>query len=78
MMTFFTDQEFTQTAINAVSRMIFDRASGVISTGNVADIAEECLTYLELVCVDQKVSPVVVSAYLDIIRNENENIRAFI
>ena len=72
-----TEIEFQQAAINFTARLISERASSVIATGNVADIGEECLEYLEFIAADNKLSAVMISTYLDIIRTENENIRLF-
>lgn len=77
MICYLTETEFHQAAINFAARLISERASSVIATGNVADIGEECLEYLEFIAADNKLSAVMISTYLDIIRTENENIRLF-
>lgn len=77
MIFYSTDLEFHQAAINYAARLISERASTVIATGNVADIGEECLEYLEFIAADNNLSAVMISTYLDIIRTENENIRLF-
>ncbi len=77
-MIFYSNElEFNQAAINFAARLISERASSVIATGNVADIGEECLEYLEYIAADNNLSAVMISTYLDIIRSENENIRLF-
>jgi|GEM_PF-3977685 len=77
MNVFTTEKEFEQAAINLAARIISERASEVIATGNVADIGEECLEYLEQIAVDRQLSPVMVAVYLDVIKEENEEIRRF-
>ena len=77
MIFYATETEFNQAAINCVARLVSDKASKVIATGNVADIGEECLGYLEEVAVEHQLSPVTVTAYLEIIRSENELISRF-
>lgn len=77
MIFYSTETEFNQAAVNYVARLISDRASKVIATGNVADIGQESLEYLEGVAVDNQLSPVMVTAYLEIIRGENELISRF-
>ena len=77
MICYLTEIEFNQAAINFAARLISERASSVIATGNVADIGEKCLEYLEYIAADNKLSAVMISTYLDIIRTENENIRLF-
>lgn len=72
-----TESEFNQAAVDVVARLISDKASKVIASGNVADIGEECLGYLEQVTVENKLSPVTVTAYLEIIRSENDDISRF-
>ena len=77
MIVYFNESEFNQAAVDCVARLISDKASKVIATGNVADIGEECLGYLEQVTVDNNLSPVTVTAYLEIIRSENDDISRF-
>lgn len=75
--TFITDKEFKQAAINAVAQMVSDYAAEYISEGNVADIGEQTLEYLEQVASSNQLSPYAVNAYYQIIFDENENIREF-
>ena len=77
MIFYSSDIEFQQAAINFTARLISERASSVIATGNVADIGEDSLEYLEFIAADNKLSAVMISTYLDIIRTENESIRLF-
>lgn len=75
--TFITDKEFKQAAINAVAQMICDYAADFISEGNVADIGEQMLEYLEQVAKSNELNPYTVNTYYQIIFDENENIREF-
>lgn len=77
MLAFITDKEFEQAALDKVATMIVEKASQFISTGNVADIAEQCLTYLEQIAVDRQLQPIVISTYLEIVAGENDQIREF-
>ena len=66
-----TEIEFQQAAINYTARLISERASSVISTGNVEDIGEECLGYLKFIALDNGLSIVIVGTYLELIEQEN-------
>lgn len=77
MKTFITQRDFEQAALDFIALSVSERASSVISTGNVADIGEETLQYLEMIALDKSLSVSIVSTYLDIIRSENEEIRNF-
>lgn len=78
MITFITEKEYHADAINLVARFVADKALSVICTGNVADIGEECLQYLEAIAVEKEFNPVVISTYLNIIKTENDQIRDFL
>lgn len=75
MIFYATEIEFQQAAINYTARLISERASSVISTGNVADIGEECLGYLKFIALDNGLSIVIVGTYLDLIEQENAVVR---
>lgn len=75
--TFLTDKEFKQAAINVVAQMVCDYAAEFISEGNVADIGEQTLEYLEQVAHSNQLNPHAVNTYYQIIFDENENIREF-
>lgn len=70
-----TEIEFHQAAIDTCARMVADKASSVIATGNEADIGEECLGYLKLIAIDSNLSPVIVGTFLDLIEEANAEIR---
>lgn len=78
MRAFMTDDEFNQASIDNVARMVSERSSAVIATGNVADVGQDTLAYLECIASDLALSPFVVSTYHDIIRAENEEIINFL
>ncbi len=71
MVVYHQEKEFNQAALNYIARLIADRASSVIATGNVADIGEECLGYLKFIALDNDLSIVIVGTYLDLIEQEN-------
>lgn len=75
MIVFIEEKEFNQAAINYVARLASDRASSVISTGNVADVGEECLGYLKFIALDNDLSAVIVGTYLELIEQENAVVR---
>lgn len=77
MQTFITEQEFHQAAIDLVARLICDNASEYISTGNVSDIGEQSLEYLAQVAQNNELSITTINTYLQIIADENTNIRDF-
>lgn len=71
MIVYTQEVEFNQAALNYVARLIADRASSVIATGNVADVGEECLGYLKFIALDNGLSAVIVGTYLELIEQEN-------
>ena len=71
MIFYLTEVEFQQAAIDYTARLISERASSVIATGNVADIGEECLGYLKFIALDNGLSVVIVGTYLELIEQEN-------
>ena len=75
MIVFIEEKEFNQAAINYVARLASERAASVISTGNVADIGEECLGYIKLIALDNNLSSVIVETYLELIEQENAVVR---
>lgn len=75
MICYLTESEFHQAAINYTARLISERASSVIATGNVADIGEECLGYLKFIALDNGLSVVIVGTYLELIEQENAVVR---
>lgn len=75
MIVYHEEKEFNQAALNYIARLIAERASSVISTGNVADIGEESLGYLKFIALDNKLSAVIVGTYLELIEQENAVVR---
>lgn len=77
MIGFPTNKEFNQAAINTVARLVSELASTTIATGNVADVGQETLVYLERVAVANELSPSTINVYTDIISEHNQEILNF-
>ena len=75
MIIYHEEKEFNQAALNYIARLISERASSVICTGNVADVGEECLGYLNFIALDNDLSVVIVGTYLELIEQENAVVR---
>lgn len=77
MIGFTNSKEFNQAAINTVARLVSELASTTIATGNVADVGQETLVYLERVAVANELSPSTINVYTDIISEHNQEILNF-
>ncbi|MGB3109631.1 MAG: hypothetical protein WBB40_03495 [Psychrobacter alimentarius] len=71
---FTTDTEFLQASIDTVARLVSEKSSRTIATGNVADVGQETLTYLESVAVSNGLSPSNINVYTDIISEHNQEL----
>lgn len=74
MIGFTNSKEFNQAAINTVARLVSELASVTIASGNVADVGQETLIYLERVAVANELSPSTINVYTDIISEHNQDI----
>lgn len=73
MAHFYQNQkEFEQAAIDYVARLVSEKASETIASGNVADIGQESLTYLEAVALKNHLSTTTINLYTDIITEQNQ------
>lgn len=77
MHAFLTDMEFNQASLNNVARLVSDRASTVIASGNVADVSQEVLESLESLAIELSLNPTVIATFLEIISSENEQLKEF-
>lgn len=75
--TFLSDKEFKQSAINCVAQMVSDYAADFIAEGNVADIGEQTLSYLEQVAEANQLNSHSINVYYQIISEENQSIIDF-
>lgn len=74
-MRYFTNQkDFEQAAIDWVARLVSEKASETIATGNVADIGQQSLTYLESVALKNDLSASTINVYTDIISEHNQEL----
>lgn len=71
---FTTDTEFLQASIDTVARLVSEKSSRVIATGNVADVGQQTLIYLESVAVSNGLSPSNINVYTDIISEHNQDL----
>lgn len=69
--------EFNQASLNNVARLVSDRASTVIASGNVADVSQEVLESLESLAIELSLNPTVIATFLEIISSENEQLKEF-
>ena len=77
MHAFLTDMEFNQASLDNVARLVSDRASTVIASGNVADVSQEVLESLESLAIELSLNPTVIATFLEIISSENEQLKEF-
>lgn len=75
--TFLSEKEFKQSAINCVAQMVSEYASNFIVNGNVADIGEQTLSYLEQVAEANQLNTHSINVYYQIISEENASIIDF-
>lgn len=74
-MRYFTNQkDFEQAAIDWVARLVSEKASETISTGNVADIGQQTLIYLESVALTNGLTSSTINVYTDIISEHNQEL----
>ena len=74
MQTFITQKDFEQAAIDLIARFISEKASQTIASGNVADIGQQSLIYLESVATINNLSPSTINLYTDIITEHNQDL----
>ncbi len=74
MIFYATETEFNQAAINCVARLVSDKASETIATGNVADIGQQTLIYLESVALTNGLTSSTINVYTDIISEHNQEL----
>lgn len=77
MHVFLTDMEFNQASLDNAARLVSDRASTVIASGNVADVSQEVLESLESLAIELSLNPTVIATFLEIISSENEQLKEF-
>ena len=74
-MRYFTNQkDFEQAAIDWVARLVSEKASETIATGNVADIGQQTLIYLESVASTNGLTSSTINVYTDIISEHNQEL----
>lgn len=74
-MRYFTNQkDFEQAAIDWVARLVSEKASETIATGNVADIGQQILIYLESVALTNGLTSSTINVYTDIISEHNQEL----
>lgn len=74
-MRYFTNQkDFEQAAIDWVARLVSEKASETIATGNVADIGQQTLIYLESVALTNGLTSSTINVYTDIISEHNQDL----
>lgn len=74
-MRYFTNQkDFEQASIDWVARLVSEKASETIATGNVADIGQQTLTYLESVALTNGLTSSTINVYTDIISEHNQEL----
>lgn len=76
MHNFMTDREFEQTAIDLAARVIFDRASEILSSGNPVSDSVTALKVLSNAAVFASYSNTSINVYFNILDTENaQNVR---
>ena len=70
---FHTDREFTQTALDMSARIIFDRASEILSMGNCVPESVTALSVLSNAAVFAGYSNTAINVYYEILETENKN-----
>tara|TARA_R110002073_G_scaffold336320_1_gene532260 strand:+ start:2063 stop:2305 length:243 start_codon:yes stop_codon:yes gene_type:complete len=74
-MRYFANQkDFEQAAIDWIARLVSEKASETIATGNVADIGQQTLTYLESVALTNGLTSSTINVYTDIISEHNQEL----
>lgn len=74
-MRYFSNQkDFEQAAIDWVARLVSEKASETIATGNVADIGQQTLIYLESVALTNGLTSSTINVYTDIISEHNQEL----
>lgn len=74
-MRYFANQkDFEQAAIDWVARLVSEKASETIATGNVADIGQQTLIYLESVALTNGLTSSTINVYTDIISEHNQEL----
>lgn len=74
-MRYFTNQkDFEQASIDWVARLVSEKASETIATGNVADIGQQTLIYLESVALTNGLTSSTINVYTDIISEHNQEL----
>ncbi|MGP9689552.1 hypothetical protein ACT3TH_10365 [Psychrobacter sp. AOP22-C1-C5] len=71
---FANKKDFEQAAIDWVARLVSEKASETIATGNVADIGQQTLTYLESVALTNGLTSSTINVYTDIISEHNQEL----
>lgn len=74
MRAFTNQKDFEQAAIDWVARLVSEKASTVIATGNVSDIGQQTLIYLESVALANDLSASTINVYTDIITEHNQEL----
>jgi hypothetical protein len=74
MRCFNNQKDFEQAAIDWVARLVSEKGSEIISTGNVADVCQQTLIYLESVAVKNELSVSTINVYTDIITEHNQDL----
>ena len=74
MRAFTSQKDFEQAAIDLTARLVSEKASKTIATGNVADIGQQTLIYLEQVASANDLTSSTINVYTDIINQELLNI----
>ncbi len=74
-MRYFSNQkDFEQAAIDWVARLVSEKASEVIATGNIADVGQQTLIYLESVALSNDLTSSTINVYTDIITEHNQDL----
>lgn len=70
--TFVTDKEYVQSSLDTTARIIFERASSVISCGSSSNDLVFMLNRLSTIALESGYSNTVINAYFLCIDAENE------
>lgn len=71
MHNFMTDREFEQTALDLAARVIFDRASDILASGNPVTDSITALNVLSNAAVFASYSNTSINVYFNILDTEN-------
>ena len=74
MRAFTSQKDFEQAAIDWTARLVSEKASKTISTGNIADIGQQTLIYLEQVALANDLTSSTINVYTDIIAEHNQEL----